>query len=522
VVVLAGAQDFLPMHTTWHSLIWKEWHEHKWKLASIIGVLLGVTGLSMLLVEEDKFDVAAGILLPCLVPLALFVGLSVAASERARGSLPFMQALPISMWRVGLVKFLMGLATAVVPAILAVLSLCVWRHLLDVFGVYYQKRFLEGGAGAIHSGIWYLDVVIFYTLIAASLYVWSAAIGVNRKDEISAGAVALAGIVGWIAILTLIMRAFVFDSSADERVALWVTVLTLALAPGGVALLSVPAWQPTQLAVATGIMALIHLFFASLYVRRFGQISDREITSPQFARPDPRRHDWLAPPRQSALTAIAWKQVRESGPIAAVGLTGIVATTVLLYSMPGMDSFYVAYAATSAVLGSCLALVIGVGIVLHDLSPPLSEFWRARPINPDWWFWLKFTTGLMIVVVAIYVPLGVIAALLRALPYNSDIAAIIPGLHLATFAAAVAMTCLVRHAVYGAILSFAMPYLSVVTVWLIWGVLGLLGWTQLPEQRLGVLEETTLVVPGMILCFVLSTLVAWLAVRYDWGRKSRY
>jgi hypothetical protein len=270
------------------------------------------------------------------------------------------------------------------------------------------------------------------------------------------------------------------------------------------------------------IMALIHILFATFYIRRFGRIAERDITSPQVAKRDHRRHDWLGPPRHSALTAIAWKQLRESGPIAAVGLTGIVATTVLLYSMPGTDSFYVVYTATSTVLGSCLALVIGVGVVLHDVSPPLSEFWRARPINPDWWFQLKFATGLMIVVVTIYVPLGAIAALLHALPYDPDVAAIIPWLHVATFAAAVAMTCLVRHAVYAAILTIAMIYLSIVVVSLVWIVLALFGWTQVPENWPDLLEETSTIVSGLVAGFVFSTLLAWLAVRYDWGCKSRY
>src|SRR5687768_6808481 len=123
------------MRTIWHSLIWKEWHEHKWKLVSIVGVLFGVTALSMLLVKEDKFDIAAGMLLPCLVPLALFVGLSAAANERSRRTLPFMQALPSNMWHVGLVKFLAGLVTTVFPVVLSVLGFYVWRQILNVFGV---------------------------------------------------------------------------------------------------------------------------------------------------------------------------------------------------------------------------------------------------------------------------------------------------------------------------------------------------------------------------------------------------
>jgi hypothetical protein len=82
------------------------------------------------------------------------------------------------------------------------------------------------------------------------------------------------------------------------------------------------------------------------------------------------------------------------------------------------------------------------------------------------------------------------------------------------------MTCLVRHAVYAAILSIAVVYLGFLTAWGAWLVAGLLGWVSLRADRWEPAE--TLVVLGMILSFVMSTLVAWLAMRYDWGRKSRY
>jgi hypothetical protein len=426
------------------------------------------------------------------------------------------------MWQVGLVKFLAGLATTVIPVVLTVLGFYVWRQIFNVFGVYYRRRVFEGEGGFFQSGNWYFDVAIFCTSIAASFYIWSAAMGVNRKDEISAGAVALAGIVGWIAILTMVSRVFLTDSYPGDSVARWVSVLTVSLAPGGVALLTGPHLTPAQLTIAIWIMALVHVLLATLYVRRFGEVAEREVTSPQVARRDPRRHDWLAPPRRSALTAIAWKQFRESGPIAALGLTGIVAITLLLYSMPESGKLFDVYTGVSIVLGFCLALVIGIGVALHDLSSPLNEFWRTRPINPNLWFWLKFVAGLGIVAITIYVPLFLIAALYPALQHDPEAIAIIPAFHIATFAAAVAMTCFLRHAVYAAILTIAVMQLSIVATWLVWILLGRFGWTQLPDNWLELLEETPIIVSGLMICLVVSTIAAWLMVRYDLGRKSRY
>ena len=47
----------------------------------------------------------------CIVPLAIFVGLGTAAGERSRGTLAFLQALPVPMWRVALHKLIAGLLT---------------------------------------------------------------------------------------------------------------------------------------------------------------------------------------------------------------------------------------------------------------------------------------------------------------------------------------------------------------------------------------------------------------------------
>ena len=52
------------------------------------------------------------------------------------------------------------------------------------------------------------------------------------------------------------------------------------------------------------------------------------------------------------------------------------------------------------------------------------------------------------------------------------------------FAAAVATTCLVRHAVYAAILSIPLMYFGVVTVWIALKSARALGWTDRHPSRL--------------------------------------
>ena len=75
------------MRSILHSLAWKEWHEHKWKLASLVAILSGITSYTMLNVvrgaSEGALVAVRVVLVMCIVPLAIFVGLGTAAGERS-------------------------------------------------------------------------------------------------------------------------------------------------------------------------------------------------------------------------------------------------------------------------------------------------------------------------------------------------------------------------------------------------------------------------------------------------------
>src|SRR4051812_40413018 len=114
------------MRTIWLNLAWKEWHEHKWKLAALVATLWSVTAVML---RWNNVEILAGVrvvLVMCIVPLAIFVGLGTAASERSRGTLPFLQALPVPMWRAALMKVIFGVATIVAAALLTLGFVYVW------------------------------------------------------------------------------------------------------------------------------------------------------------------------------------------------------------------------------------------------------------------------------------------------------------------------------------------------------------------------------------------------------------
>ena len=512
--------------SVWFSLAWKEWHEHKWKLAAIVAVLVGVSSsVSLLATDGDRFGLAVGMLFLCTFPLAFFLGLGAAASERARGTLPFLHSLPVPLWRIALTKLVAGLLTIVVSVALTMVTFPVWQLVFDLFGVRYGPSLpeLANSVANLGTGSWYLDFILAFATLGASVFLWSAATGVNRKDEVSAGAMALAVTVGWYLVLFAVGYAIIPWGKSDldiSPVVGWIVITGLSTAPFGFAPALEMANETYALLWPVIITAVVtHLALATWYVCRFGKVATGSVRSPQAAVPVNRRLEWLGPPRRSAFSALAWKQFRESGTIAFAGLVGIVGTSLFIAMFDSYAKFQEIYATVSISLGFCIALVAGIGIVLQELIPQLNNFWRSRPINPDLWFWTKFATGLAVVVLAIYVPLALLTEFGTSGFVDREAILLCPALHVAAFAAAVAMTCLVRHAIYAAVLSIGVIGFSIV-------VAAGIAWIA-TAVRSGTLPEwqeptTTIVLSGLVGCFVFGTLLAWLAARNDWGQKSRY
>ena len=115
------------------------------------------------------------------------MGLGSAANERSRGTMAFLQALPAPMWPIALAKLIFGLLTLIAVGCADVAAVLWLGPLVRSKWVVECVRRRQSVSGNI-----YLDVVILCVTLAASFYIWSAAAGVNRKDEVSAGAVALA------------------------------------------------------------------------------------------------------------------------------------------------------------------------------------------------------------------------------------------------------------------------------------------------------------------------------------------
>jgi ABC-type transport system involved in multi-copper enzyme maturation permease subunit len=523
------------MRSIWHSLAWKEWHEHKWKLAAVLAVMWSLMAVVVLVaihgqrnVVAESFQVAV---LMDGIPLAMFVGLGIASGEQSRGTLAFIQALPVPMWRLALHKLGFAILTLVVPVLLTMFAVIVGRALISLMGINVElavpRESMEGRP--FWSGSWFVDIAFLAAMVAASLVIWSAACGVNRKDEVNAGVVALLIMVlYWFALFAFWLVLLERRTGADTA---RLRAVGSGSAPLGFLFLNDVANRDSVSAMLGYFSAFaVHAMLVAWYVLRFGRIDEREIRSPRVALGDRLRADFLAPPRRFKFGAIAWKQFRETAPIALAGLISVVAIVTIycfvVWFVEGKwdDEAADAYAITATVFGFFIALVAGIGVSLNDGESRLNTFWRSRPIQPDAWFWAKFITGLAIVLTVIYLPIGLIGAI-SGDSFTKDLSNpdvyLTPAMQIALFAAAVMVTSLVRQAVYSAILSIAAVYIGLMITLAVCIVAGFLGLVPIDRQRWW--EPTvTMNLAGLLATFVACTVIAWLAIRNDWGRKSRY
>lgn len=523
------------MRSIWHSLAWKEWNEHKWKLVSILAVMWSLMVIVLMIAGFSQRHVLAESFQFCVfvggIPMAIFVGLGIAAGEQSHGTLAFMQALPVPMWRLALHKLGFALLTLVVPVLVTMIVVVAVRSLLAAVGTNIDLSLPDATMSGrpFWSGSLFVDVACVASLISASLAIWAAACGVNRKDEVSAGAVALLLMALWWFVLCAGWLVLLKASASDATVRL--RAVGFASAPlGFLWLIDIIKSDKVATVLAYATVVGVHIALAARYVRRFGRTDDRQVRSPQLAQADFRRSEFLPPPRRFEFSAIAWKQARETSPIALAGLLAVVGIVtcyclaVLFVEGKWLDEAGAAYAHTATIFGFFIALVAGIGVSLNDSGSRLNTFWRSRPIQPDLWYWTKFVTGLLVVLAAIYLPIGFLAliddsSVARTLSQPEYY--LMPPMQFALFASAVMVTCLVRQAVYAAILSIAAVYLGILATLGAQFVAGLAG--LIPLDRDNWWEPTTdLTMVGLWTTFVVFTLIAWFATRYDWGKATRY
>lgn len=543
-----------PMRSVWRSLLWKEWHEHKWKLAALTVLVFCGPATIVTFSDADSqsftdFGVISGLIIPYGILAGLFIGMGTAANENHRSTMSFLQTLPIAMPKPAVVKLLLSFVVVVIPIVLLTIvaanflprfiePMSDWRvqavqqeagnqgmSLIEIHE-YYKRVSLEstsrsspfGGWGYSTVKGWAYATVFGGSLFVGSLLLWMAACGVNRSDEIRAGAIGfLVIMLFWGLVVISLDQAERWDSEAFKQIA----AVPCSFAPGSPGFLISFTRSIGAAWISLVTFSLLgHGLLAYWYLSRFGKSAVRPARTMGVYATDSSKAGWLAPPRRSQLTSMVWKQLYETAPLALTAAVAVIALTCLAYwvqdrQSPLSNEFGHILAGITMSVGFLVTLVAGIGVFLEEMKPSVGAFWRSRPIHLPVWFGVKFLTGLLVLAISFGLLLLAANWLLDqedrlTRDFASDEFAWSIGSIGLTFSLiySLGMTsyCLTRHPVLAAMSSIALFFV------------GLLAFQYFAESNLSRGATS----PLHIFCALLSlqavaTTFAYLTVRNNWG-----
>jgi len=425
------------MRVFW-TIAWKEWLGLRWKLAALCTILLGPVILCVF--EFDVHELPVGVIIIAAAYIAvapIFLAMHAAAEDSSSGTLEFVRGLPIPLARLGLVRILATLAVLVAPLVAAgalmyllALVLPQWTPSLNLLAV---------SAGQS------VGYIVLAMCVAASLFLWTTALAMNRPSELRAGLIGLVtAVVGgaWT-----LLSIGLWDNGPGYWN--WMYGIT-ALGPfGGAVVLDPGLSAVARVAIGVGQLAAMCVLTV-IAARRYGILE--------------RTGDGRSLSPSSPNGALWWMQWRQAWPIGVAGLATMFALSLVGMALTsggprdGLSLFRSTLYVSSVYLGVVWAIVIAATLFSADLEPRLVAFWRSRPIDPGAWFRIKYLTGAIVLLAFIDLPALCAAALGRPLAISSAESLVsflvcVPATHLAIYSMAVLIACLVRHTVYAGILS---------------------------------------------------------------------
>lgn len=450
-------QNLRPHNSPWAILLWKEWHEQKWKLLSLTAIVLSV----FLILLFDNASMAVTAIVPTMYLYSafapLFAAMGIAASEHSLRSIEFVRAQPIELWKIAGVRWVSGALVVIMP-----LAACVLLFLAVVV-IWPQNSIPKGMGNTLHSTVVTIAFTYFglAAAISLNLYAWIVAICVNQRTEFRAGLIGLISMV--VLVFVGLFAAVRVGDGFFGRGYSWVPLFAFGISP--LAPLGLASLTPSKLDVTTEILCCQFVVNAGLFllmIRRYGGAAWLSGWKAKWERRNTASPRELGVPLATPWRALFWMQVRESLPMGTVGFSVVCLTTFVV------DSFYYPMG-FCAFVGSLLALLIGVGSFVHELEPKLHSFWRSRPISPAAWFWLKFAAGFFVLVALFDLPYFLLAwgqyiypwSFYRpefAIPLGSKAPSLIIALfplllHLLVYSLAVLAACAIRHSVYSTVIA---------------------------------------------------------------------
>lgn len=505
------------MRSIWYSLLWKEWHEQRWKLAALSAAPLMVFVITVAwhgrierggLTPGDLVQISAAIL-SCYGFLAgMFLGMSAAARENGAGTMRFLQTLPTDMWKAGCAKLLVTSVVAAIPIALVMLA-AAFCYLISPE---QMSADFSVSTAEFSMGRWFLRAGLTFIAATVSIVWWMAAIGVNRSDEIRAGAIGFLVVVGmWLGL------AYSLDWCQRYRLTgceVGLAHLTSA-APGGFLFWQMYCNGSEQFIKfdhwPSPVGVVVTAAVAYWYLARFARTPARTGRGEGLAAGGTALRTPRAP-FHSPVAALAWKQVRETGPLAVFALAAALAMAAIAdrssVERPSDGDFANLFLAIGGSMGMLVVFVTGIGLYLEELRPEVEQFWRSRPLPLGLLFVVKYTVGILVLMGVLGVPL------LAAIATSDDRVLDAPVMELAArflflvwlvfmpYSLAMTAQCLLRQPIYAV----------VVAVLALWLGSAAYAWAFPAATAFDVGR-------AMATALVGTVALGWLAVRYDWGWK---
>lgn len=517
------------MSGVWRSLLWKEWREQRSSIAILTAFFVLIPTLFSLRTPTNYFGVYSMTLF--VIPImCLFVAMGIAAREQSSETIGFLQALPVSPRKPAVSKLLWAIVAVTTPVLV---SLGVaWLVQAGLGSAALEAIDWDARIYGTEGRYWFMAKGVMPPLAAISLLLWLSAAGVNLSDEVRAGAIGLLVVVscwGAIGFIAYALSTLKVDSAEE------IVKVALAAAPGGIVALDLGMppvggmWKaPNYYRLLAFVMIVSHIGLAATYIGRFGRVLAGQ---PQnvAATVVPLAASWLAPPRRSPFAAIAWKQFRESAPLAVMGAACIALATLVVYfttkreAAGGMTTNQLLFMAAVVwlIVGMMVAVVAGVGVFLDDLSPGLNGFWRSRPVKIGQWFIVKYLVGLLVTIVTIAVPLIGVALYVWMTPDERLVINVRDNVdarnitllggagQIVVYTYAVAAIVLLRRPIHAAFTAIAATLLT----WVSSALIAEIFFTSANSEEV---VAFTLVGCSTLATFA-TLVVAWLAMKNDWG-----
>jgi hypothetical protein len=509
------------MQSIWLSLVWKEWREYRWKLAALSAVMIVLPLFFEAWLGDNSLQTSMTLLLGTLFcygfSTAMFLGMNVAARENGVGTIGFLRSLPIPAWKAASAKLLVASIVATIPIVLLIALSYGYCRAGFIQGVDVTDHFIslsiDPKIPTLAGHLWhYLWAAVIGTL---SLLWWVAALGVNRSDEIRAGAI---GFLGFVVIWSC--GGYLLRLADKHQLQLLEDGLVFIIAafPAGILMLIAPdasgplTEKAALMFVAFYAISLIgHVGVVGWFLYRFGRVSPKtgrgeEVLSKTAVSVS------LKAPFKSQLSAIAWKQMRETGPLAVLALPAILAMSGFAAWVSPHEwlDFSLIFLQAVATMSFFVVLVAGIGLYLEELTPGLNHFWRSRPNDLRLWFWMKYLSGILVLITILGIPLFLAGWSQLSEFHNPERNVLWGGtlfgvwFFVITYSLAMTYQCLVRQPIYAVVLTLA-------TLWLVVFVL---------NDPFDVKPHPAMVATGMIVSLAVVVALAWKTVKHDWGWKS--